>query len=108
MAWCESRYRLPARGNGHEQPGRRYAVVLQPFWLTLSTRIVASTSTGPAPRRAAKPASRPPVETDGRRTLVLCDQSATVDLFRLAELAGFLTLDEMQRVDEALPLVLGW
>lgn len=38
-------YRLPARGRGHEQQGRRYAVVLQPDWLTLSTWIVASTST---------------------------------------------------------------
>jgi mRNA interferase MazF len=30
-------YRLPARGKGHEQKGRRFAVVLQPDWLTLST-----------------------------------------------------------------------
>ena len=38
-------YRLPARGKGHEQRGRRYAVVIQPDWLTLSTWIVAFTST---------------------------------------------------------------
>ncbi len=38
-------YRLSARGQGHEQKGRRYAVVLQPDWLTLSTWIVALTST---------------------------------------------------------------
>ncbi len=36
----------------------------------------------------------------------MCDQIATVDLNRLAEPAGFLTLEEMQRVDEALSLVL--
>ncbi len=33
-------YRLPARGKGHEQRGRRFTVALQPDWLTLSTWIV--------------------------------------------------------------------
>jgi len=32
--------RLPARGKGHEQQGRRYAVLLQPDWLALSTWVV--------------------------------------------------------------------
>jgi mRNA interferase MazF len=95
-------YRLPARGKGHEQQGRRYAVVLQPDWLSLSTWIVAFTSTS-----ARETSFRPPVEIDDRRTLVMCDQIATVDLNRLAEPAGCLTLEEMQRVDEALSLVLG-
>jgi mRNA interferase MazF len=36
----------------------------------------------------------------------MCDQLATVDLNRLSEQAGLLTLDEMQRVDDALALVL--
>ncbi len=36
----------------------------------------------------------------------MCDQVATVDLTRLNEPAGFLSLTEMQRVDEALALVL--
>ena len=93
-------YRLPARGKGHEQQGRRYAVVLQPDWLTLSTWVIASTSTS-----AREASFRPPVEIHDRRTLVMCDQIATVDLHRLAEPAGFLTLEEMQRVDEALSLV---
>jgi len=94
-------YRLPARGKGHEQQGPRYAVVLQPDWLTLSTWVVAFTSI------SARPTSfRPEVEVQERRTLVMCDQIATVDLNRLAEPAGFLTLDEMQRVDAALSLVL--
>ena len=95
-------YRLPARGKGHEQQGRRYAVVLQPDWLSLSTWIVAFTSTS-----ARETSFRPPVEIDDRRTLVMCDQIATVDLNRLAEPAGCLTLEEMQRVDDALSLVLG-
>ena len=36
----------------------------------------------------------------------MCDQLATVDLGRLSEPAGFLTLDEMQRVSEALSSIL--
>jgi len=36
----------------------------------------------------------------------MCDQIATVDLNRLAEPAGFLTFEQMQRVDVALSLVL--
>ena len=94
-------YRLPARGSGHEQQGRRYAVVLQPDWLTLRTWIVAFTSTS-----ARETSFRPVVEIADQRTLVMCDQLATVDLGRLSEPAGFLTLDEMQRVGEALSLIL--
>ena len=94
-------YRLPARGRGHEQQGRRYAVVLQPDWLTLSTWIVAFTSTS-----ARETSFRPVVEIADRRTLVMCDQLTTVDLERLTEPAGFLTLAEMQRVSEALSSIL--
>ena len=94
-------YRLPARGKRHEQQGRRYAVVLQPDWLTLSTWIVAFTSTS-----ARETSFRPSVEIAEKQTLVMCDQLATVDLTRLTEPAGLLTVDEMQRVDEALSLVL--
>jgi len=94
-------YRLPARGKGHEQKGRRYAVVLQPDWLTLSTWIVAFTST------SARPTSfRPQVAIADQQTLVMCDQLATVDLNRLTEAIGFLTIDEMERVDNALAVVL--
>jgi len=94
-------YRLPARGRGHEEQGRRYAVVLQPDWLTLSTWIVAFTSTS-----ARETTFRPPVVIADQRTLVMCDQLATVDLNCLTEPAGFLTIEEMQRVNEALTLVL--
>jgi mRNA interferase MazF len=94
-------YQLPAPGKGHEQRGRRYAIVLQPDWLALSTWIVAFTST------SAWPTSfRPWVEVAEQQTLVMCDQLATVDLRRLSEPAGFLTMAEMQRVDQALSLVL--
>ena len=94
-------YRLPARGRGHEERGRRFAVVLQPDWLSLSTWIVAFTSTS-----ARETSFRPPVEIADQPTLVMCDQLATVDLNRLTESVGFLTLQEMQRVEEALSLVL--
>lgn len=63
--------------------------------------VVAFTSTS-----ARETSFRPPVQIRDRRTLVMCDQMAAVDLNRLAEPAGFLTVDEMQRVDAALSLVL--
>ncbi len=94
-------YRLPARGKGHEQKGRRFAVVLQPDWLSLSTWIIACTSTS-----ARETSFRPPVTIADRQTLVMCDQLDTVDLNRLTEPVGFLTIEEVQRVDEALSLVL--
>ena len=94
-------YRLPARGTGHQQKGRRFAVVLQPDWLTLSTWIVAFTST------SARPTSfRPTVDIADQQTLVMCDQLDIIDLRRLTEAAGFLTIEEMLRVDEALALVI--
>jgi mRNA interferase MazF len=94
-------YRLAARGKGHEQRGRRYVVVLQPDWLNLSTWIVAFTSTS-----ARETSFRPSVVVADQQTLVMCDQLATVDLQRLSEPVGFLTVEEMHRVDEALTLVL--
>ena len=94
-------YRLPARGRGHEQRGRRFAVVLQPDWLSLSNWIVAFTSSS-----ARQTSFRPSVIIADQQTLVMCDQLDTVDLNRLTERAGFLSIQEMQRVDEALALVL--
>ena len=94
-------YRLPARGKGPKQRGRRFAVVLQPDWLNLSTGIVAFTST-----KARETSFRPPVTILDQQTLIMCDQLATVDLDRLTEQVGLLTLEELQQVDEALTLVL--
>lgn len=94
-------YRLPARGKGHEQRGPRFAVVLQPDWLSLSTWIVAFTSTS-----ARATSFRPQVCVAGQQTLVMCDQLATVDLNRLTQPVGFLTVEEARRVDEALVLIL--
>jgi len=94
-------YRLPARGQGHEQKGHRYAVVLQPDWLNLSTWVVAFTSTS-----ARETSFRPRVTVGSQQSPVMCDQLDSVDLNRLTEPVGFLTMEEMQRVDEALGLVL--
>ncbi len=79
----------------------RYAVVVQSDDLPLSTLLVAPTST------AARAASfRPEVEIAGRVTRVLAEQTAAVDPSRLGDSAGFLSFDELRRVDAALRIVM--
>lgn len=63
--------------------------------------MVAVTSTS-----ARATSFRPQVVIAEQNTLVMCDQRATVDLDRLTEPVGFLSIDEMRHVDEALDLVL--
>ena len=95
------RLRAPRDAQGHEQQGRRYAVVVQADELPLSTWLVAPTST------SSRPASfRPEVEIDGRLTRVLAEQTAAVDPARLGASLGNLTFDELRRVEAALRLVL--
>lgn len=91
-----------ARGSrGHEQSGSRYAVVVQSDQLPLSTWLVAPTST------SARAASfRPQVEVGGLKTRVLAEQTAAVDPGRLGKRVGFLSFDELRRVDAALRVVL--
>jgi mRNA interferase MazF len=90
------------RPQGHEQRGRRYAVVVQADTLPLSTWLVAPTST------KARPASfRPEITLGKSTTRVLVEQTAAVDPQRLGGLAGRLSTREMQAVDEALRIVLG-
>ncbi|MDZ4233844.1 MAG: type II toxin-antitoxin system PemK/MazF family toxin [Dietzia sp.] len=98
---------LAPRGvRGHEQSGSRFAgsrfaVVVQSDQLPLSTWLVAPTST------SARAASfRPSIEVVGTTTLVLAEQTAAVDPRRLGESVGFLSLDEMRRVDAALRIVM--
>ena len=95
-------FRLHAtRGSrGHEQSGSRYAVVVQSDQLPLSTWLVAPTST------SARAASfRPEVEVGGVKTRVLAEQTAAVDPGRLGKSVGFLSFDELRRVDAALRVV---
>jgi mRNA interferase MazF len=97
------RLRAPKDARGHEQHGRRYAVVVQSDHVPLSTWLVAPTSTG---RRAAS--FRPEIEIDGQRARVMVEQTSAVDPeTRLGEFAGRLTADEMVQVDNALTDVLG-
>ena len=93
--------RAPRGSRGHEQSGARYAVVIQSDALPLSTLLVAPTST------AARIASfRPEVEIAGRVTRVLAEQTAAVDPSRLGQSVGYLSFDEMRRVDAALRIVM--
>ena len=96
--------RLPAgRRGGHQQSGRRYAVILQiDELLGLSTVIVAPTST------RARPASfRPEIEIGDESTRVLVEQLRAIDVRNLASLVGHLTANEQAGVDDAVALVLG-
>ncbi len=95
------RLRAPRGSRGHEQSGSRYAVVIQSDEVPLSTLLVAPMST------AARVASfRPEVEIAGRATRVLAEQAAAVDPSRLGESVGYLSFDEMRRVDAALRIVM--
>lgn len=96
------RLRAPRDTRGHEQQGRRFAVVVQSEDLeALSTWLVAPTSTS---ARAAT--FRPEVEVNGTRTKVLVEQTSAVDPSRLGERHGQLTFSEMRAVDAALRVVL--
>jgi mRNA interferase MazF len=92
---------LPRR-RGHEQHGRRYAVVVQADdLLALSTVIICPTST------STPPASfHPEIELDDQTTRVMCEMVGAVDARALGEHFRHLTLDEMRTVDDALELVL--
>ncbi len=93
----------PRQARGHEQPGARYAVVVQADeFLGLSTVLAAPTST------SARAASfRPVVEIGGHETRVLAEQTTVVDPQRLGASAGRFDAVEMRAVDEALSLLLG-
>lgn len=93
--------KAPKGARGHEQQGRRYAVVVQSDALFSSTTIVAPTSTS-----AQFSSYRPEIEIEGRRTLVLVDQTRVVDPVRLGPFVGRLDLADMQEVDRALKTVL--
>lgn len=90
------------RGQGYEQAGVRYGVVVQSdALLRLSTVLVAPTST------AARPASfRPEIDLGGTRTRVLVEQVGAVDVTRLGDYHGHLSAEEQWGIDLALETVL--
>lgn len=98
-------FRLPSpRGaRRREQRGARYAVVVQADeFMSLSTTLVAPTST------SARPATfRPAISLDDTETRVLVEQTTVVDPERLGRSAGRLDTDELRAVDDALALVMG-
>jgi mRNA interferase MazF len=93
----------PPRGEGHEQRGRRYGVIVQANeLLPRSVILVAPTSL------SAKPASfRPEIELFGETTRVLVEQVGAVDAGRLGEMVGRVSPDQQWGIDEALATVFG-
>jgi mRNA interferase MazF len=96
------RLRAPRDAVGHEQQGRRYAVVLQSDDLNLSTVIVAPTSTGAHPY-----IFRPEVTVRGEQTRLMLDQLRAVDVEKaIGERVGRLSPHEMSKVNHLLRAVL--
>lgn len=87
---------------GHEQQGRRYAVVIQSDRFATSLITVALTSTG-----AGAAVYRPEIEFKGRTTRVLTDQIFSVAASRLGDFMGALEAEELVDLDRALLLKLG-
>lgn len=93
------------RARGHEQKGRRYAVVLQSdVYAELSTVIVAPTTSKEEinPRRY-----RPRVQIEGLgESFVLVEHMRAVDRTLLGKRVGNLTRSELDEVLAAVRLVL--
>lgn len=87
---------------GHEQQGRRLAVVIQSDQFATSTITIAMTST-----RAAPAVYRPEIDVDGQRTRILTDQIYSVDAARLAAFRGSLDAAQLIELDRALLLKFG-
>lgn len=91
------------QAKGHEQNGRRYAVVLQSDVLIMSTVVAAPTSTS-----AHDASYRPRIEFQGRETKVLIEQMQAVDPERrLGRKLGRVSADEQAELDSAVEMVLG-
>jgi mRNA interferase MazF len=91
------------QARGHEQQGRRYAVVLQSDRLVTSTVVAAPTSTG-----AMGMSHRPEIVFNGQPTRVLIEQMRAVDpQHRFGKRVGQVTAEEQRDIDQALKLALG-
>lgn len=92
---------LPRR-RGRVQHGRRYALIVQADdLLALSTIVICPTS------QSTPPATfHPEVSIGEASTRVMCEMVGAVDARALGKQVGHLTHDELQRVDDALLLVL--
>jgi mRNA interferase MazF len=96
------RLRAPRDAIGHEQQGRRYAVVLQSDVLNLSTVVVAPTSTSAHPY-----VFRPEIMVRGEPTRLMLDQLRAVDVEKaIGDGVGRLTVAELIEVNRLLRAVL--
>ena len=94
--------RRPRDARGHEQAGKRFAVVvLASRYAHMSQWLVVPTST-----RAALAPYRPQIVVAGQRTLALCDALIAVDPTRLADPVDYLSLPALREIDESLALLL--
>lgn len=91
------------KGVGHEQHGKRFAVVVQSdALLPRSIVLVAPTST------SAKPASiRPEITIQKQVTRVLVEQLSAIAIDRLGKRITRINVDEQWAIDDALNTVLG-
>ncbi|MEK7411459.1 MAG: type II toxin-antitoxin system PemK/MazF family toxin [Actinomycetota bacterium] len=91
------------KGVGHEQYGKRFAIVLQSAaLLPRSIVLVAPTST------SARPASiRPEITIQNQTTRVLVEQLNAVATDRLGKRIAHIDTDEQWAIDDALLTVLG-
>lgn len=90
-------------GQGHEQQGVRFAVVVQASSFNLSTTLVCPTSASARPG-----VIRPTVvwDAEGTRTQVLTEQLRAVDNDVLGPMVGHLLHDDVSRIDEAIEIIL--
>jgi mRNA interferase MazF len=91
-------------GRGHEQQGRRFAVIVQASRFEhLSTWLAIPTSTSARPF-----IFRPQIEVPGQGpSLALCEGLVSIDpQERLGVRLGSLTYAEMQEIDKAILLLL--
>ena len=95
--------RRPRDARGHEQAGKRFAVVvLASRYAHLSQWLVVPTSI-----RAALAPYRPQIVVAGQRTLALCDALIAVDpTQRLGDPVDYLSLPSLREIDESLALLL--
>jgi mRNA interferase MazF len=96
------RLKAPRDASGHEQQGRRFAVVLQADdYEHLSTWLVAPTTTN-----SFGSLIHPEVKLGEHKVRVLVEQTVAVDPQRLGDFAGRLKFPEMVNVSQALRAVL--
>lgn len=95
----------PPKGRvGHEQDGKRYAVVVQATRLEhLSTWLVIPTS---ASSNARPGLLHPVIDTGRGESVALVEQVRAVDPQRLGAEIGFVSLGSMQEIERALAFVL--